>query len=93
MQHTRSDRMTVPEDLEELRALFLRRMRERDRIHNDRHESHSEDTGHQGTPEDLHQANLAETKTLQTDMPHGGGNQGHQGEQTHSGGCQDPQRG
>ena len=34
MQPTRTGRVTIPEDPEELRALFLRRMRERDKVHN-----------------------------------------------------------
>ena len=34
MPHTRVDRIAIPDDPEEIRALFQRRMRERDKVHN-----------------------------------------------------------
>ena len=43
MPHTRADRLTLPDDPEEIRALFRRRMRERDKVHNP-HVTPDEDT-------------------------------------------------
>ena len=43
MAHTRADRVKLPDDPEEIRALFWKRMRERDKAHNP-HMTSDEDT-------------------------------------------------
>ena len=63
MQPTRSNRMIMPEDPEELRALLMERMRERDRKHNNPHVAPSEDTARK---EDRGTKEPRKTSTKQT---------------------------